>query len=106
MSLCLPSGCPRKKKCTPLSRIDAENGFICVGIHKDKPKVKQDRYALCWKNSSVDYRDHVDRRDLAHTASVLTSSLAMLTELEVTHGHGVDDLARCSKKRKKGTNPL
>ncbi len=82
----LPEKCPRERNnCQPYSQIistDCES-FMCVGMHDGSlSKVLQDKYTVCFKNDDVDSIVMYDRRDIIHTASVLTRAAAIIEELE------------------------
>ena len=45
--------------------------------------VPEDIYTLCTKGEFVDEMSNVDKRDIAHSAAVLSGALAIIEELEL-----------------------
>ena len=90
MPIYLPNRCLRGlTTCKPLSSIESDdedqNGnpasFICMGLNDGsdvKEHCPQDRYTLCWKNSMIDERSHLDERDVVDTMSVLAQGLSAM----------------------------
>ena len=82
----LPEHCPRERtNCQPYSQIvsDNVNSFMCVGMHDGSlSKVLQDKFTVCFKGPMDDSITMYDKRDIIHTAAVLTRAAAIIEETE------------------------
>ena len=108
MPLCIPDKCFRgKSTCKPLSSIESDineedgmpHSFICVGMNdgSEVPEDRQqDKYTVCWHNSSLDDMSFWDKRDLTDTASVLLQGLSAIENGIYTeiNPHDTDNIER------------
>lgn len=81
----MPEHCPRGLNgCQPYAQIISSSlsSFFCCGLHNDEVQVEQDKYKVCFKGEGDDSVTYCDKRDLAHQASVLVQSLAIIEEIE------------------------
>jgi hypothetical protein len=79
--------CWRKRKdCVPAANLCSDSpgesaapkSFICIGWNSPKDRsVSADRFTFCWKNTVIDQRDHLDKRDLLDTLSVIGQALSV-----------------------------
>lgn len=87
----IPHSCPRgRKDCIALARIECDDGstFFCCGENDGTARpVPQDIYTVCFKGPHRDDISFYDKVDLAHQASVLVQSLAVV---ERVHGETAD----------------
>lgn len=67
--------CLRNKDCKPISNIVSDNSFVCVGLHNDTIKFKQDKFRHCFKTVDSDSMFDYDEYDLISVISVFSEAL-------------------------------